>query len=276
MSVKDVVSAVLTANPTQAAEARSGKEKAFNSLIGQIIKALGGAAPPAEKIAPVLTEALAELGTAVAGSMAALLGTTSSDGAGVAGGFKGLKTFPSGYGTTYATVALAKGLSLSFTPKIESSGPVVGIFLRVRAQKEDPSANLSAAEDLFGFPFVEKSPNHASTEIFIAVELQPTDPFRVGQKVHEQGLVDKLLDELYSRVTKAGTKMLAPVSVLKEYVTSRLEDSIPTSAPKTITEFPVVVGADAIQARYQTLYAEFGSSKGNPMTPPGDADGSAG
>jgi aspartyl-tRNA(Asn)/glutamyl-tRNA(Gln) amidotransferase subunit B len=39
---------VIAANPQQVADYRSGKEKAFNSLVGQVMKASRGKANPAQ------------------------------------------------------------------------------------------------------------------------------------------------------------------------------------------------------------------------------------
>jgi aspartyl-tRNA(Asn)/glutamyl-tRNA(Gln) amidotransferase subunit B len=41
------VDEVLAANPQQVADYRNGKEKAFNSLVGQVMKATKGKANPA-------------------------------------------------------------------------------------------------------------------------------------------------------------------------------------------------------------------------------------
>jgi aspartyl-tRNA(Asn)/glutamyl-tRNA(Gln) amidotransferase subunit B len=43
-----IVDQVLAANPQQVADYRSGKEKAFNSLVGQVMKATRGKANPAQ------------------------------------------------------------------------------------------------------------------------------------------------------------------------------------------------------------------------------------
>jgi Asp-tRNA(Asn)/Glu-tRNA(Gln) amidotransferase B subunit len=46
--VDSIVEAVLKANPKQVADYRAGKQKAFNSLVGQVMKASGGKANPAQ------------------------------------------------------------------------------------------------------------------------------------------------------------------------------------------------------------------------------------
>ena len=43
-----IVDEVLAANPQQATDYRGGKEKAFNSLVGQVMKATKGKANPAQ------------------------------------------------------------------------------------------------------------------------------------------------------------------------------------------------------------------------------------
>jgi aspartyl-tRNA(Asn)/glutamyl-tRNA(Gln) amidotransferase subunit B len=47
-AVEKLVDEVLAANPRQVADYRAGKEKAFNSLVGQVMKASGGKANPAQ------------------------------------------------------------------------------------------------------------------------------------------------------------------------------------------------------------------------------------
>jgi aspartyl-tRNA(Asn)/glutamyl-tRNA(Gln) amidotransferase subunit B len=54
-----VVAQVLVANPQQVADYRGGKEKAFNSLVGQVMKATQGKANPAQ-VTALLKEKLAE------------------------------------------------------------------------------------------------------------------------------------------------------------------------------------------------------------------------
>ncbi len=46
--IENIVEQVLAANPQQVADYRSGKEKAFNSLVGQVMKATRGKANPAQ------------------------------------------------------------------------------------------------------------------------------------------------------------------------------------------------------------------------------------
>jgi len=43
-----IVDQVLAANPQQVADYKAGKEKAFNSLVGQVMKATKGKANPAQ------------------------------------------------------------------------------------------------------------------------------------------------------------------------------------------------------------------------------------
>jgi len=47
-AIEKIVDDVIAANPQQVADYRSGKEKAFNSLVGQVMKASGGKANPAQ------------------------------------------------------------------------------------------------------------------------------------------------------------------------------------------------------------------------------------
>jgi aspartyl-tRNA(Asn)/glutamyl-tRNA(Gln) amidotransferase subunit B len=47
-AIEKIVNDVIAANPQQVADYRSGKEKAFNSLVGQVMKASGGKANPAQ------------------------------------------------------------------------------------------------------------------------------------------------------------------------------------------------------------------------------------
>ena len=47
-AIEKVIDDVLAANPQQVADYRSGKEKAFNSLVGQVMKATKGSANPAQ------------------------------------------------------------------------------------------------------------------------------------------------------------------------------------------------------------------------------------
>ena len=47
-AIEKIVDEVLAANPQQVADCRSGKEKAFNSLVGQAMKASKGKANPAQ------------------------------------------------------------------------------------------------------------------------------------------------------------------------------------------------------------------------------------
>jgi aspartyl-tRNA(Asn)/glutamyl-tRNA(Gln) amidotransferase subunit B len=47
-AIEKIVDDVIAANPQQVADYRSGKEKAFNSLVGQVMKASRGKANPAQ------------------------------------------------------------------------------------------------------------------------------------------------------------------------------------------------------------------------------------
>ena len=47
-ALEAIVAAVLAANPKQVEDYRAGKEKAFNSLVGQAMKATKGKANPAQ------------------------------------------------------------------------------------------------------------------------------------------------------------------------------------------------------------------------------------
>jgi aspartyl-tRNA(Asn)/glutamyl-tRNA(Gln) amidotransferase subunit B len=47
-AIEKIIDEVLAANPQQVADYRSGKEKAFNSLVGQVMKATKGKANPAQ------------------------------------------------------------------------------------------------------------------------------------------------------------------------------------------------------------------------------------
>jgi len=46
--IERLVDGVLAANAQQVADYRAGKQKAFNSLVGQVMKASGGKANPAQ------------------------------------------------------------------------------------------------------------------------------------------------------------------------------------------------------------------------------------
>jgi aspartyl-tRNA(Asn)/glutamyl-tRNA(Gln) amidotransferase subunit B len=46
--IEKIVDQVLAANPKQVQDYRAGKEKAFNSLVGQVMKATRGKANPAQ------------------------------------------------------------------------------------------------------------------------------------------------------------------------------------------------------------------------------------
>jgi aspartyl-tRNA(Asn)/glutamyl-tRNA(Gln) amidotransferase subunit B len=46
--IESIVDQVLAANPQQVADYRNGKEKAFNSLVGQVMKATKGKANPSQ------------------------------------------------------------------------------------------------------------------------------------------------------------------------------------------------------------------------------------
>jgi len=47
-AIEKLVDEVLAANAQQVADYRAGKQKAFNSLVGQVMKASGGKANPAQ------------------------------------------------------------------------------------------------------------------------------------------------------------------------------------------------------------------------------------
>jgi aspartyl-tRNA(Asn)/glutamyl-tRNA(Gln) amidotransferase subunit B len=47
-ALEAIVAEVLAANPKQVEDYRAGKEKAFNSLVGQVMKATKGKANPAQ------------------------------------------------------------------------------------------------------------------------------------------------------------------------------------------------------------------------------------
>jgi aspartyl-tRNA(Asn)/glutamyl-tRNA(Gln) amidotransferase subunit B len=47
-AIEKIVDRVIAANPQQVSDYRSGKEKAFNSLVGQVMKASQGKANPAQ------------------------------------------------------------------------------------------------------------------------------------------------------------------------------------------------------------------------------------
>ena len=47
-AIEKIVDQVIAANPKQVEDYRAGKEKAFNSLVGQVMKATQGKANPAQ------------------------------------------------------------------------------------------------------------------------------------------------------------------------------------------------------------------------------------
>jgi aspartyl-tRNA(Asn)/glutamyl-tRNA(Gln) amidotransferase subunit B len=47
-AIEKIVDAVIAANPQQVADFKAGKEKAFNSLVGQVMKASAGKANPGQ------------------------------------------------------------------------------------------------------------------------------------------------------------------------------------------------------------------------------------
>jgi aspartyl-tRNA(Asn)/glutamyl-tRNA(Gln) amidotransferase subunit B len=47
-ALEAIVEQVITANPKSVEEFRAGKDKAFNALVGQVMKASGGKADPAQ------------------------------------------------------------------------------------------------------------------------------------------------------------------------------------------------------------------------------------
>jgi aspartyl-tRNA(Asn)/glutamyl-tRNA(Gln) amidotransferase subunit B len=57
--IEKLIDEVLAANPQQVADYRSGKEKAFNSLVGQVMKATKGKANPAQ-VNTILKQKLVE------------------------------------------------------------------------------------------------------------------------------------------------------------------------------------------------------------------------
>jgi hypothetical protein len=190
------------------------------------------------------------------------------------GGFSGVKTFTAATGTVYGIIAEGKGLALAIAPKIAPTGGFIGIYTRVRVQKQEEWANLEEGGELFGFPEVtKKGSNHSSCEAFVAVALQPTTPFAVGKRVEENKILESLVAAIQARVEKAGQKLIVSPESLVMYLRNVFETVLPSEEPAGITEFPVCIGDKEIANQVQSLFQKFAAKgkkpKQHPEHPPG-------
>lgn len=181
--------------------------------------------------------------------------------------FKGMKTVR-GHPSMYAVLAEAEGLMLTVAPKI-MLGPVVALDLRLRIRRADPEGeiNLESAGSVFGFPEAEpidSDPNdpRSGTDLMIAITTVPRTPYELGKVVYDNGILNKLVDEIGARVMGAGVKLSVEPDVIVEYFSEQLKDNLPTEAPveKAITDFPVMVGREAISARMNALMSAQGET----------------
>lgn len=151
----------------------------------------------------------------------------------------GIETFrAASTGTRYATIAKAKGLALAIAAKVTTMGPVAVLYVRVRAQKLEPWANLSEAGDVFGFhELTEKSPEHSSMEVAIPLSLTTVGPHEVGKIIEKYDLVGKIVDGIYARIAFP----TVPKNVTREYLLNVFTDSFPSEPPKNLVEDEYVV-----------------------------------
>lgn len=178
------------------------------------------------------------------------------------GGFSGVKTFTAQTGTIYGVIAEAKGLSLAIAPKIAPSSGFVGIYTRVRVQKEESWADLSEGPALFGFPeMTEKSSRHSSCEAFVAVALQPTSPYQVGKTIENHAILESLIEAIQKRVEDAGQKLTVSPELLVMYLRNVFESVLPTEEPAYIKEFPVCIGDKEIVTQVKALFEKYGKKK---------------
>jgi hypothetical protein len=178
---------------------------------------------------------------------------------GLIGGFSGVKTFTAATGTVYGIIAEGKGLALAIAPKIAPTNGFVGIYTRVRVQKQEDWANLEEGGELFGFPEVtKKGSNHSSCEAFVAVALQPTTPFVVGKLVEANSILESLVAQIQKRVEAAGQKLAISPESFVMYLKNVFETMLPTEEPAGIDEFPVCIGDKAISNHLQALFNQFG------------------
>lgn len=186
-------------------------------------------------------------------------------GFGSAGGFKGLTTVKNEEtGTIYGVIAKAKGLTLSLSPRIDArfDVPFIGVFVRVRAQKEEEWANLDDAGSLFGISeLAQKSESHASVEFFTVVAAHPCTPYECAQIIANNKIFENTLDLIASRVEKAGCKMLAEKLVILDYMLEQVKDTLPSEPTKHPKEFPILIGGTAIVNYMHKLAVEFGYIK---------------
>lgn len=193
------------------------------------------------------------------------------------GDFKGLKTLTNTEtGTIYGIIAEAKGLTLSISPRIDARPlfPFVGIYVRVRAQKKEDWANLDAAGELFGlYELIQKSVKHASVEFFTVVGAHPCTPYEVGKVINDNHLFEHILDLIIERVEKAGGKLLAEKSVIRDYMLEQVKDALPTEPSKQPHEFPVMIGPEQISKHLGKLAQEYGYVKKIPKPEQGPGPG---
>jgi hypothetical protein len=172
--------------------------------------------------------------------------------------FKGVETYVSGYGTTYAVVAKKDGLSLAVAPKV-LVGKVIGVALRLRAEKVSDYADLSKCRSVFNFPELEeRTPQHWSTTIFVVIGLAPVSPLTLGKIIESNKIVATLIDAVEGRLASVGVSFGLPKELIYEYARNVVEDAFPSEEkPQPITEFPVHIGEAASAQAYQDALKKY-------------------
>lgn len=178
-----------------------------------------------------------------------------------------------GTGTRYLTIATAKGLMLAVTPKVKAA-PIIGIFLRVRAQKAEVWANLDDANQLFGFPFLDKSDVHKSVEVYVPVAKLPATVQQIGKAIETNKLIKLLVDTVCDRVEKAGAQISIPRDTIIEYIRNIFMDAIPSEDPalKLVPEFTVAIGEKEIITVLKKAIKHFADQPAQPAAKPGTID----
>lgn len=181
--------------------------------------------------------------------------------------FKGMKTVR-GHPSMYAVLAESQGLLLTAAPKL-MLGSVIGLALRLRIRKADPEVamDLETAGAVFGFPEAlpvdggDEDPR-SGTDVAVAISTIPRSPYELGKVVYDNGILNKLVDEVGARVMGAGVKLSVEPDVIVEYFSEQLKDNLPTEpeTEKAITDFPVVVGSEAIRERMNALMGVQGET----------------
>lgn len=192
-------------------------------------------------------------------------------------GFNGMETMVARHtGTRYGVLAKNKGLVLAVTPKIEVTGEMIGIIVRVRAERLEDWANLEDALNVFGFPeLVTKSETHSSMDVVVWLSRPGVGMYDIGKIIADEKIVEKVMDAIYDRAEKASVVGLTDKELAVEYMKNVFSDNLPSEPVKNFgpEDRIVCMGKEAAYKQYMALKEKYTVKPQPPEASKGDTGG---